>query len=116
MMVIQVLLEIGGEAIPWDWILFSRAKNGVTRMNCFGALILGAVLGGLSLLVFPHALIPSGWMRIANLILAPSLSGYFSMLIAKWKRHDKEEVGFHVIRSVLFTTALVVVRFVYMQR
>jgi len=116
MMLIQIVVEIIAEALPWDWPLFSQAKNGASTLGCFGGLLVGALLGGLSLQVFPRAFIPFGWMRIGNLVFAPCLSAFLSMLIARWKENDNEETGFHMVRSFCFTMALVAVRFAYMQR
>jgi hypothetical protein len=78
-----------------------------------GYTVLGAVLGWLSLLVFPSYLVTSEPMRILNLILTPIAAGLLMAAMGAWRaqrgqpvlRIDKFAYGY------LFAFALALVRF-----
>ena len=79
-----------------------------------GYLLFGAILGGLSLLVVPHNLVPEAW-RVANLIATPIAVGGMMAALGHWRtrrgqavyRIDKFLYGF------LFALMFAVVRFVF---
>ena len=77
-----------------------------------GYAIFGAVLGGLSLLVIPHLLVPERW-RILNLLLSPVIAGLVMVGVGALRsrkgqpllRIDRFAYGY------IFALAFAVVRF-----
>ena len=49
-----------------------------------GYLLFGAILGGLSLLVVAHNLVPEPW-RVANLIATPLAVGGLMAVVGRWR-------------------------------
>jgi hypothetical protein len=77
---------------------------------------LGATLGGLSLLVAPRSMIALPALRIANLVLAPIVSGLIAHAVARRRRRRLrlEIVSYRrAWQAVCFTLGLVVIRFAY---
>jgi hypothetical protein len=79
--------------------------------------IFGAILGGLSLLVFPAHLTPPGIARIANLLLTPVAVGGCMVAFGAWRarrgesllRIDRFSYGY------VFALSLALVRFQFAQ-
>lgn len=57
-----------------------------------GYSLLGAILGGLSLIFFPHAFIHHPMARFANLLLSPTASGLSMALLGAWRRRRGQQV------------------------
>ncbi len=57
-----------------------------------GYALLGALLGGLSLLAFPHALIHAPAARLLNLLLGPTASGLTMAILGAWRRRRGQQV------------------------
>ena len=80
-----------------------------------GYFFLGAVVGGISLLIFKATLIHSPMMRVANLFLTPVLVG-LAMVLIGWLRRKK---GLELVRldrfgyGFLFAFGMALVRFLY---
>ena len=49
-----------------------------------GYALFGAIVGGLSLLIVPHNLMPEAW-RIANIVLTPLAAGLAMMAMGRWR-------------------------------
>ena len=80
----EILFEVGFYSI------LETRKNRKERSSAAattGYMIVGATLGGLSLLVFPESLIPAH-LRILNLIFTPILAG-IAMAILGWLRQKR---------------------------
>lgn len=79
-----------------------------------GYLLWGAILGGLSLLIFPNNLVPPEF-RMANLIITPIVIGVMMGLRGKWRTRR----GRSVLRlnrfsyGYLFALSLALVRFCF---
>ncbi|MBH9551273.1 hypothetical protein [Inhella gelatinilytica] len=82
---LQVVAELGfrGLAQPFE-------RQPSLWLAALSYAVLGVVLGGLSLLVFPHSLIAPQW-RFANLIVSPLLAGLAMHALGRWReRHGRE--------------------------
>lgn len=105
--VVEFLVELGIHSIgerqrkPLDpWIA------------AIGYALFGATVGGLSLLVFPHNLMPEAW-RVANIVLTPLAAGLAMMAMGTWRarrggtrlRIDRFGYGY------LFALAMALVRY-----
>ncbi len=114
--VLELLLEVLAN-LPIDWP--SRKRSAPESANVAWRCLLwcggGALLGGLSLLPLPHSLIQLPALRIANLVLAPPLSGALSWWLTQ--RHSRHNANllprYHFWRAFAFTLGLVAVRFAY---
>lgn len=106
-LVIEVLVEMG----------LYRMAEGRERnpfFSALGYLLLGAILGALSLLVFPHYLVPPAW-RMANLVLTPVAVGYGMVLTGKRRARRGQTVP-RIDRFVfgfLFAFSLGLVRYLF---
>lgn len=117
-LIIQFVLEIFGEALLE--LLFDLAssktntKGEMSFLWAISAIATGAVVGGLTLLVFPHSFVHHPWLRYANLVVAP----LFSYAIAK--RMSKNKVNVNPLvqarLAFLFTLSLAAIRFVFAQQ
>jgi hypothetical protein len=76
----EALLELGFHALAEP---FRRPPN--PWMAALGYALLGAIFGGLSLLVFPTHLTPMGLLRNANLILTPIAVGFCMVAMGAWR-------------------------------
>jgi len=120
---IQFLLEVLLEVfvnLPFEWPNLAARKN--KRDEGFGYLFLmflgGCLLAWISTFLFPKSLITSPALRIANLIVAPILSGVVAWLIARHRALSNAEVRprRNYWRAFWFTLGMVLVRFAYTQR
>lgn len=105
----EALLEIGLHSLAEP---FRRAPN--PWMAALGYLLLGALLGGLSLLIFPQYLVPPPW-RQANLFLTPFAVGGLMVAMGAWRAQRGEEVLRidRFLYGFLFAAALALVRYVF---
>lgn len=104
----EVLVEVGLHSLAAP---FKREPN--PWMAAIGYAIFGALLGGLSLLVFPHHLTPAGATRIANLIVTPIIVGLSMSALGAWRARRGDTV-FRIDRfacGFIFAVALALVRF-----
>lgn len=124
-MVFEIILQILIQ-IPWDFGLSvgeRRASEADHDPNYFlwiaGSLLTGALIGGISLLGFPHTFITHGWARMTYLFLAPLLSGFLSYYLAKNKSSIDvltNRPRMHAFCLFLFSLGITVIRFTYAQR
>jgi hypothetical protein len=112
--VLQVLAEL-----PWDLFVGTRHKSSSHEAGpgtwIFLSLAAGAGAGGISLLLFPTTLLHSSTARMANLIVAPVVSGVVSYGFWRKKRFlaDRE---MRAVYAGCFTFGLAVIRFAYAAR
>jgi len=105
----ETLVEIGFHSLAEP---FRRPPN--PWLAALGYALFGAALGGLSLLAFPHNLVPAPW-RVANLIATPVAVGVLMAALGAWRarrgdtvlRIDRFAYGY------LFALAVAVVRFFF---
>lgn len=106
--VIEGLAELGLHSLAAP---FQRKSN--PYLAAIGSAILGAVAGGVSLLVFRSHFMPAGALRIVNLILTPIAVGFCMSAVGAWRARR----GHRVLRidrflnGYLFAAMLAVVRF-----
>jgi len=90
-----------------------RPRNPV--LLTIGFILLGAVAGGLSLLIFPHSPIANPDLRLANLFVTPILVGAAMMLVGR----VREKKGQDLVRidrfgyAFVFAFAMALVRFIW---
>lgn len=108
----EVFIEIGLHSLAEP---FRKQPN--PWLAAVGYTVFGAVIGGLSLLVFPHYLVASKGLRVANAALSPIAAGLSMAAMGKWRarrgqavlRIDKFAYGY------LFALSLGLVRFWFAQ-
>lgn len=98
--------------------VFDASEPGNPLLAGFGYAILGAVAGGLSLLVFPHPLVHRSRVPGVSLILSPLLAGLGMSLVGSWRRRRNKNVLRIETFSYGFAFALgmAVVRFFFTKR
>lgn len=82
----EALVELGLHSIAEP---FRREPN--PWLAAIGYALFGALLGGLSLLVFPANFAPGAW-RLVNLAFTPVAAGLTMCLIGRWRARRGEEV------------------------
>ena len=105
----EALVELGFHALAEP---FQKPPN--PWFAAMGYALFGAILGGLSLLVFPNNLVPEPW-RLVNLFATPIAVGGLMVAMGAWRarrgqpvlRIDKFAYGY------LFALALALVRFFF---
>ena len=104
----EVLVELGLQALAEP---FRKQPNAWLAVP--GYLMLGALLGGLSLWAFPHHFTRDGWPRWVNLLFTPVLAGLVMTLLGRW-RAQRGDTVLRIDRfayGYLFALAVAVVRF-----
>jgi hypothetical protein len=118
----EVLLQVLAE-LPWDLFVGSRQKSTDWEAGpgawIFLSLAAGAGIGGISLLVFPTTLLHSSRARMANLIVAPAISGLVSFSFwraRKGVKVNRSDAEMRAVYAACFTFGLAVIRFAYAGR
>ncbi len=75
--------------------------------------VLGLIVGGLSLLVFDHHLLQATWARVALLVILPPLAGWMMSAFGRWQeRHGGERASLERFwNGFAFALAMGLVRF-----
>ncbi len=105
--VVESLVELGFHSLGET---MRRPRN--PWLAALGFVLMGFLIGGLSLLVFPENFVPEEW-RLLNLAVTPILAGFLMSLIGAWRtrrgdnrmRIDRFGYGF------LFAFAFGLIRF-----
>jgi hypothetical protein len=81
-------------------------------------MLIGIVLGILSLQVRRETTLPYAWLRITNVLATPAVSGFLARRAAQRRnlRGQPSSPRDHLSFAVALTLALVLVRFVYCVR
>ena len=127
--ILQVSLEIVAQVLlelPWDLALGSgeRRSDAVEKKPNYlawsiSSLVVGALVGGVSLLVVPHTLIRSSQFRVAYLFLAPIASASTALLLSRIQRSGNRawvRPTMHGLCAFLFAVTLTTIRFAYAER
>jgi hypothetical protein len=114
--VIEVLIDFL-IYLPFGWPA-GRAAPEDDRSGCglLGLyLVLGGVVGGVSLLVAPRLLLHAPELRVANLFVAPVAAGGCGWALASWRRSRGAVVNptTHLWTGSLFVLAFGAVRLAY---
>jgi hypothetical protein len=105
--VVEFLVELGIHSIAEP---LRKPPN--PWLAAIGYALFGAIVGGLSLLVFPHNLMPEAF-RVVNVVLTPLAAGLAMMAMGTWRtrrgdtrlRIDRFSYGY------LFALAMALVRY-----
>ena len=83
------------------------------RLAAIAYCIFGAAVGAMSLWLVPALLISTHWLRIANLILTPVISGLVMARLGAWRKgRDEETIRLDTFAyGFLFALAMALVRF-----
>ena len=123
-LIFQPLLEIFAQILASGLIdLLGWGRDVESRHDSSGCavglllFILGCGLGWLSLLLIPHTLLPWAWLRIANLIVGPLVSGWISWRISVLRKRTNKWVSpsRHAWFAALACFGIVLVRFSFGQ-
>ena len=104
----EVLLEVGLQALVAPF-----RKESSAWLAAVGYAVFGAVLGGLSLLVFPHYLVADKSLRVANAALSPIAAGIGMAAVGAW-RGKRGQVVLRIDRfsyGYVFALAFGLIRF-----
>jgi hypothetical protein len=85
--VLEGLVELGFHAIAEP---FRKPLN--PYLAVLGYVLLGAVLGGVSLLVFPSHIVGTQGLRIMALVIVPLLVGCMMLLMGIWREKRGQPV------------------------
>ena len=110
---------------PWDWFWWFGdyrwdGQYGPSRTTAaiISSLAIGAVLGWLSLFLFPAVLVKWAWLRVALLFVSPLISGLMSRTLAQRRQERCAQVdpNFHFWIGLCFSVGFVWVRFALAHR
>ena len=114
----EALLQILAEALSEVGIHLTRGRveHAQSRSKwrlMLGYPILGAMVGGLSLLLFPHSLAHGHGGRLASLLLAPMLAAATTVAIGRWRARRGQDLASidRAAYAYLFALGMAVVRF-----
>ena len=118
--VAEIALQVAFEALAEMGVRslrepFKPVKEVSPWVAAAGYTVYGALVGALSLWLFPTAWLQSPWARVANLAVAPLAAGATMALMGAWRRRRGEPL-LRIDRfsyGTLFALALAVVRFVF---
>ena len=83
----EVFIEVGLHSLAEPF-----RKEPKPWLAAVGYMVFGAVIGGLSLLVFPHYLVASKGLRVANAALSPIAAGLSMAIMGKWRARRGQAV------------------------
>jgi hypothetical protein len=83
----EVFIEVGLHSLAEPF-----RKEPKPWLAAVGYMVFGAVIGGLSLLVFPHYLVASKSLRVANAALSPIAAGLSMAIMGKWRARRGQAV------------------------
>jgi hypothetical protein len=118
-LIVQLVIEVLIQSVlylPFDFSFYGNAhdRGGWGWMVAY--LILGGLIGALSLVIAPNLLLPSTALRLANLFLAPIVAGGMSWTVAKWRDRDGVAPRRHFWFGFCFALAFAGVRLAYAAR
>jgi hypothetical protein len=118
--IFEFLLQIAGELLI-ELGLRSLGEPFVNReernpvLAAIGYCLIGAILGGLSLILFPNSFVRSERFHGVNLIITPVLAGLVMAAIGRFReRHGKTVIRLDsFVYGFLFAFAMALVRFYF---
>ena len=116
--IVQFLIEVLAQALvqlPFDLAAPNRPSVPARTFRYVAFLLLGGVIGGLSIVLIPRTMLQYGALRIANVIVAPLVAGYVASRVTEFraKRDFLVVPRIHYWSAFWFTLAFAVVRFAY---
>ncbi|NDB75130.1 MAG: hypothetical protein EB141_05715, partial [Verrucomicrobia bacterium] len=93
----ELLIQCFGELLV-NYGLRSAVDGETARrhpfLSFFGNVLLGAIAGGISLLIFKEHFLKAAWLRIAMLFVIPPLAGMMMSAFGKWQeKHGGERAS-----------------------
>jgi len=118
--IIEVVIPIVGE-LAFEILLHSMGQPFVSRERRnpvfagIGYFLIGLILGGISLLVFPRSFVRSERFHGINLLITPLVAGLVMGAVGRWRaRHGDTLLRLDsFVYGFLFAFAMALVRFVY---
>ncbi len=118
--IVEILIPIVGE-FAFDFLLRSLGEPFMSRerrnpiVAGLGYFLIGLVLGGLSLLIFPRSFVRSERFHGINLLITPLVSGFVMGALGRWReRHGQMILRLDsFVYGFVFAFAMALVRFVY---
>jgi hypothetical protein len=110
--VLEGLVEAGFHSLAAP---FQKEPN--PWLAAFGYALLGGLLGGLSLLVFPTHMVSTHGLRVLNLIIVPVLVGGMMVLMGLWRAKRGQQIN-RLDRfgyGYVFALSLGMMRFIWAQ-
>lgn len=113
--ILQLIFEIFAEMVEHKVAKKYNRKRASPLMAGLGYILMGAIAGGLSLLIMPHSLINDETLRIANLMITPVMAGIVMATIGRWRDNRDQDLMRldHFWYGYLFALSMAVVRFVW---
>ncbi len=114
----ELFIQLVGELLV-NYGLRSAVDGDTARrhpfLSLFGNILLGAIAGGLSLLVFREHFLKAQWLRVAMLFVIPPLAGVMMSAFGKWQeKHGGERASLERFwNGLAFALAMGIVRFLY---
>ena len=114
----ELLIQCFGELLV-NYGLRSAVDGETARrhpfLSFFGNVLLGAIAGGISLLIFKEHFLKAAWLRIAMLFVIPPLAGVMMSAFGKWQeKHGGERASLERFwHGLAFALAMGLVRFLY---
>jgi hypothetical protein len=112
-LLIQLFFEGVSEAGAHSFGQRHEGKPVNPFLASIGYVLFGAILGLVSLGLFPSGFITNPTLRVLNLVMTPLLAGGVMILVGKWRRRRNQELvrldrfGY----AFLFALAMAVVRY-----
>lgn len=110
--------------LPWDWWSYDwysderEDRHGSFVWTLIISLVIGGVLGWLSIYIFPTVLVKWGWLRIALLFISPLGSGMMARTMTQLRAENNKNIdaNAHFWISLCFSVGLVWIRFAFAHR
>ena len=118
--ILEFLIPVIGE-FAFDLLLRSLGEPFMSRerrnpvIAGLGYLLIGLILGGVSLLIFPRSFVRSETFHGISLLITPVVSGLAMGALGRW-REGRGETVLRIdsfVYGFLFALAMALVRFVY---
>jgi hypothetical protein len=105
----QLIAEVIGHGVRE---IFRKPEPLHPWLAAIGYAALGAVGGGLSLLIVPELYVRNEWLRGVNLVLTPICAGLIMGALGAWRRrHERELIRLESFAyGSLFALAMAIVR------
>jgi len=93
----EVILQIIFEALAEVGLHLFRSARGPRRranpvLAAFGYVLLGGIVGAISLVIFPNSIMRTQNGRIVTLLLAPVASGLAMSILGAWRERRGQQV------------------------
>ncbi len=111
-MIGQMLIELGFYSLG---AVFQKKPGKKPWLAGVGYFIIGSIVGGVSLLIFPYTFLNSMALKIANLFITPAIAGCLMSLVGNWReRRGQERIRLdNFSYGFIFAFGMALVRFLF---